>query len=142
MTTGSISPVCFGKFSDQDAYGTILPRHEEAPSIKIIVSFEDTFRAYRGALSAAIRILRPDAEVKTIEPEELCEMVGTFDPDFVIGYGFDEEHMRGVPGWVGLSLDPFRSTRVSVHGKRTEIINPTLDKLLLIMEEVEEHIRT
>jgi DNA-binding transcriptional LysR family regulator len=141
VTTGSISPVCFGKFSDQDAYGTVLPRHEEAPKIKIIVSFEDTYHAYRGALSAAIRILRPDVEVKTVEPEELREMVVSFDPDFVIGYGFDEEHMRGVPGWVGLSLDPAKPTRVSVRGKRTEIINPTLDKLLLIIEEVEEHTR-
>jgi hypothetical protein len=118
-----------------------LPRHKEAPNIKVIVSFEDTFRAYRGALSAAIRILRPDVEVKTVEPEELRDMVGSFDPDFVIGYGFDEEHMRGVPGWVGLSLDPAKPTRVSVRGKRTEIINPTLDKLLLIIEEVEEHTR-
>ena len=53
-----------------------MPRHKEAPNIKVIVSFEDTFRAYRGALSAAIRILRPDVEVKTVELDELGEMVG------------------------------------------------------------------
>ena len=119
--------------------GVVLQRHEEALEIKIIVSFEDTFRAYQGALSAAIKILRPDVEVKTVELDELGEMVGRFEPDIVIGSGFDEEYVRGVPGWVGLSLDPARSTTVNVGGKCTEIVNPTLDKLLLIIEEVEEH---
>jgi hypothetical protein len=115
-----------------------LPQHEEVLEIKIIITFEDTFRAYQGALAAAIQILRPDVEVKTVELEELREMVKKFGPDIVIGNGFDEEDMRGVPGWVGLSLDPAMSTRVSVRGNYSEIVNPTLDKLLVIIEEVEE----
>ena len=116
-----------------------LPRHEKVLEIKIIITFEDTFRAYQGALAAAIKILRPDVEVKTVELEELRGMVERFEPDIVIGSGFDEEDMRGVPSWVGLSLDPARSTRVSVCGNYSEIVNPTLDKLLVIIEEVEQH---
>jgi hypothetical protein len=114
-------------------------RLEKVPEIKIIVTFEATFRAYQGALAAAIKILRPDLEVKTVEPEELRGMVERFEPDMIIGSGFDEEDMRGVPAWVGLSLDPASSTRVSVRGNYSEIVNPTLDKLLEIIEEVEQH---
>ena len=113
-------------------------RHEKAPEIKIIITFEATFRAYQGALAAAIKILRPDLEVKTAELVELGGMVEKFDPDMVIGSGFDEEDVRGVPGWVRLSLDPARATRVSVCGDYSEIVNPTLDRLLVIIEEIEQ----
>lgn len=78
-------------------------------------------------------------EVKTVELEELRGMVERFEPDIVIGSGFDEEDIRGVPGWVGLSLDSAKPTRVSVCGHYSEIVNPTLDKLVLIIEEVEDH---
>jgi len=76
--------------------------------------------------------------VKTVELVELGEMVEKFDPDIVIGSGFDEEDIRDVPAWVGLSLDPAESTRVSVYGDYSEIVNPTLDKLVAIIEKVEQ----
>jgi hypothetical protein len=110
--------------------------------IKVIITFEDTFRAYRGAIAAAIKILRPDVEVKTVELEELGGTVERFEPDLVIGSGFDKEDMRGVPGWVGFSLDPANSTTVHVCGNHSEIVNPTLDNLLAIIEEVEQHTRS
>ena len=125
--------------SAQSARRELGLRYEEEPQIKIVITFEATFRAYQGALAAAIKILRPDLEVKTVELVELGEMVEKFDPDIVIGSGFDEEDMRDVPAWVELSLDPAESTRVSICGNYSEIVNPTLDKLLVIIEEVEEH---
>ena len=75
--------------------------------------------------------------MKTVELEELPGIVQRSETDIVIGSEFDEEDVRGAPGWVGLSLDPTMPTRVSVCGKYSEIINPTLDKLLAIIEEVE-----
>jgi hypothetical protein len=120
--------------------GSGLPQHEKVLEIKIVITFEDTFRAYQGALAAAIQILRPEVEVKTVELEDLRGMVEKFEPDIVIGSEFNEDDVRGVPGWVGLSLDPTMSTTVSVCGHYSEIVNPTLDKLLAIIEEVEEHI--
>jgi hypothetical protein len=113
-------------------------RNEKEPDIKIIITFEATFRAYQGALAAAIKILRPDLEVKTVELVELGGMVDKFDPDMVIGSGFDDEDVRSVPGWVRLSLDPAASTRVSVCGDYSEIVNPTLDRLLVIIEKTEQ----
>ena len=80
-------------------------------------------------------------EVKTVELEGLHEMVEGFEPDIVIGSGFDEEDVRGVPSWIGLSLDPHRPTRICVHGNYSEMVNPTLDKTLAIIEEAEQHTR-
>jgi hypothetical protein len=119
--------------------GVVLPRHEDVFEIKIIITFEDTFRAYQGSLAAAIKILRPDVEVKTVELGELHEMVEGFEPDIVIGSGFDEEDVRRVPSWVGLTLDPASSTRICIHGNYSETVNPTLDKILAIIEEVKQH---
>jgi hypothetical protein len=78
-------------------------------------------------------------EVKTVELEELRGMVEKFEPDMAIGSGFDKEDMRGVPSWVQLSLDPASSTTVRVCGNSSDTVNPTLDKLLAIIEEVEQH---
>ena len=112
----------------------------EGAGIRIIVTFEDGFRAYRGALSAAIRILRPDTEVMTVEPAELIGAVKRLGPDLVIGNWSDEADLEGVPAWIELSLDPARSTKVKVNGDYSEIVNPTLDKLLVILDEVAQNL--
>ena len=107
----------------------------EAADIKVIVAFEKAFHAYQEALAAAIRILRPDAEVMTIEPEKISGAARRFGPDVVIGSTFDEAEVEGVPVWVELSPDPSRASRVRMYGEYSEMVNPTLDKLLAILEE-------
>ena len=107
----------------------------EATDIRVIVAFEWAFHAYQETLAAAIRILRPDAEVITIEPEKIGEAAKRFGPDVVIGSTFDEAEVESVPVWVELSPDPSRASRVRMYGDYSEIVNPTLDKLLVILEE-------
>ena len=104
--------------------------------IRIIVSFEEGFRAYQGALTAVIKILRPDAEVMTVEPEKIDGAARRFPPDIVIGNRFEGADLECVPAWVELSLDPTQWTRIKVNGDYSEIINPTLDELLVIIDEV------
>jgi stage V sporulation protein SpoVS len=116
--------------------------HEERTAIKIIVAFENEFRAYQGTLAATIGILRPDAEVMTAEPEKLKAVAKRFEPDIVIGSQFKYEDLLGVPAWIQLSLDPAHSTKVSMDGHYSEISNPTLDKLLAIIEQVAQLTRT
>ena len=110
--------------------------HDIAPDIRAIISFEQGFQAYQGALAAAIRILRPSAEVITVEPEKIHGAVKRFNPDIIIGSPLNMADVEGVPAWVELSLDPAQSSRVSVNGCYSEMVNPTLDKLLVIIEEV------
>lgn len=109
---------------------------EERTPIKILVAFEEEYQAYQGTLAATIRILRPDAEVVTAKPERLSEVAMDFDPDIVIGSRFEQTELDGVPVWIELSLDPAQVTKINVEGRYSEMINPTLDKLLVIIEEV------
>lgn len=110
--------------------------------IKILVAFEDAFRAYRETLAATIRIVRPDAEVVTAEAHEIREIVERYGPDVVIcslPKGGDANCMRA---WIELSLDPTQPTKVRVDGEHSEVINPTLDTLLVIIDEVAQLART
>jgi len=116
--------------------------HEERTAIKIIVAFEKDFRAYQSTLVATFGILRPDAKVVTAEPEKLRAVAKRFEPDIVIGGQFKYEDLLGVPAWIQLSLDSAHSTKVRMDGHYSEISNPTLDKLLAIIEQVAQLTRT
>jgi hypothetical protein len=107
-----------------------------ATDLRVLISFEDGFHAYRDTIAAAIRIVRPNAEVMTVEPADIHETVKRFRPDIVIGSPLARADVKGVPAWVDLSLDPAKPSRVNLNGCYSETINPTLDKLLVIMDEV------
>ena len=104
--------------------------------IKIIIGFDDEYHAYRETLAATIRILRPEAEVMTVEQEKIGAVVKRFGPDIVIGGQFKDGVLDDVRAWIELALDPTQSTKVRVDGQYSEVVNPTLDKLLVIIEEV------
>ena len=116
--------------------------HERRTGIKILVAFDDAYRAYQGTLVATIRILRPDVEVVAVEPEKMSEVAKRFDPDIVIGGQFKDEDLDDMRVWIELALDPSQSTKVLVDGRYSEMTNPTLDKLLVIIEEVAQRKRT
>lgn len=77
--------------------------------------------------------------MKTAELSELRKMVERFEPDVVIGSGFDEGDVQSVPGWIKLSLDLANTTTIRVRGNYSKSVNPTLDSILAIIEEVEQH---
>ena len=107
-----------------------------ATDIRVLISFEDGFHAYRDTIAAAIRIVRPNAEVVTVEPVDIRETVKRIRPDVLIGSPLTRDDVEGVPAWVELSLDPAKPSRVNLNGCYSETVNPTLDKLLDIMDEV------
>jgi hypothetical protein len=113
-----------------------LPRHEKATEIRVLISFEAGYHAYQGALAAAIRILRTDAEVMTVELEKISGAMKRFGPDVVIASRPEQANIEGVSAWVELSLDPSQASKVNVNGDYSEIVNPTLDKLLVIIDKV------
>ena len=78
----------------------------------------------------------------TAEPEKIYWVAKRFSPDIVIGSLHKDTVLDGVPAWIDLSLDPAQVTRVNVDGEYSEIANPTLDKLLAIIEEVARLTRT
>jgi hypothetical protein len=52
--------------------------------MRILVSFEDNYRAYRNEIAAGTRILRPHAEVETTDPGALEEETTRLEPEVVI----------------------------------------------------------
>ncbi len=114
----------------------------EQVEIRILVSFEEVYRSYQGVIAAAIRVLRPHAEVETATLAALGEEIERFDPDLVICTRPSTAYPGGRIAWVELSIESTRPSRICVAGRYSESTNPTLEMLLAVMDEVEEFIRT
>jgi hypothetical protein len=107
---------------------------------RILIAFEDEYRAYREAIAAAIRVLRPRAQVETAGLDALAEEVERLDPHLVICSRPNTVDPRGRPAWVELPIDPTRPARVCVGGRYSERTNPTMEVLLGVVDEVEEQL--
>jgi hypothetical protein len=108
----------------------------EGAEMHVLVAFEESYRIYRETIAAALRILRPETEVKSTTLEELEWELERFDPQVVIC----SRHKEVEPGirliWIELSVDPTMPTKISVGGRHFERANPTIEVLLEVIEEV------
>ena len=100
------------------------------------MAFEESYRAYRDMIAVALRILRPETEVKTTTLEELEGELESFDPQVVICSGHKEVELGTRLAWIELSVDPTMSTKISVGGHHFERTNPTVEELLEVIDEV------
>jgi hypothetical protein len=110
--------------------------------MRVLVAFEDVYRSYQGVIAAAIRVLRPHAEVETATLEALGEVLERFDPELVICSRPNTADPAGRIAWVELSIESTRPSKICVGGRYSESTNPTLEVLLAVIDEVEELIRT
>jgi hypothetical protein len=110
--------------------------------LRVLVAFEDDYRAYREVIAAGIGMLRPRAEVRTANPDVLEEELERFQPQVVICGRPETADPNDIPAWIELPLDPLRPGRIRVGDRRWESTNPTLDVLLGVVDEVEELIQT
>lgn len=78
----------------------------------------------------------------TAETHEIRGIVEGSGPDIVICSLPNDGDADCVRAWIELSLDPTQPTKVRVDREYSEMINPTLDALLVIIDEVEKLIRT
>jgi hypothetical protein len=104
--------------------------------IRILVAYEDNYQLYRETIVSVLRILRPEAEVKSTNLEAFEEGLGRFDPEVVICGGHKEEESASRLAWIVLPVDPTLPTRIRVEGLHVERTNPTVEQLLEIIEEV------
>jgi hypothetical protein len=110
--------------------------------IKILISFEDAYRSYREVIAATICILRPHAVVATSELDALGEELARFAPSLVICSCLKPASSGDVVAWVEISLEVGRPSMVYIGGRCSEQSNLTLQKLLAIIDEVEQLIQT
>jgi hypothetical protein len=118
-------------------YPSEVGGQEGAHRLRVLVAFEDDYRAYREVIAAGIGVLRPRAEVRTANPDALEEELERFKPQVVICGRPESASPSDVPAWIELSLDPLRPGRIRVGDRRWESTNPTLDVLLGVIDEVE-----
>jgi F420-dependent methylenetetrahydromethanopterin dehydrogenase len=107
---------------------------------RILVAFEDEYRAYREVIAAAIRVLRPGAQVESSNLDALAQEVERLDPHVVICSRPNTVDPGGRPAWVVLPTDPTRPARTCVGGRYSERSNPTVEVLLRVVDEVEEQL--
>ncbi|HEX2741309.1 MAG TPA: hypothetical protein VHM69_12760 [Rubrobacter sp.] len=103
------------------------------------MALEDDYRTYRDVIAAVIQISRPKVETASVGLDELEEKVRTFNPHLVICSLPATADLERVPGWVELSLDLSRPTKISIKGRH--VVQSTrmgLEQLLTVISEVEQ----
>ncbi len=93
-------------------------------------------------IAAAIRVLRPHAEVEIATLEALGEEMERFDPDLVICSRPNTVDPGGRIAWVELSIESTRPSKICVGGRYSESTNPTVEVMLAVIDEVEELMQT
>jgi hypothetical protein len=88
-------------------------------------------------IAAGLRILRPNVEVESSALEALEEELERFDPQVIICGGHEGVEAYCRPAWIELSLDPTQPTKISVDGRCLEPINPGVNTLVEIIDELE-----
>ena len=76
--------------------------------IRVLLAYEDEYRAYREVISAGIQIVRPHVEVDISSLEALGESIERFDPHLVICSQPNTVDPGGRPAWVENSVDHLR----------------------------------
>ena len=114
-------------------------RREEGPGTRVLVAFEDDYRAYADALANTFKAARPHLNVVTIGLAALQTELARFDPHLVICSSSNPAAKQdGRLSWVELSVDPHQPSRFCVDGRRWESSNPSLEELLGVVEETEQ----
>ena len=108
---------------------------------RILVAYEEEYRAYREAIAAGVRLLRPRAEVRAAAPAELEAELERFAPHVVVCGVRGRQDPGDVVAWVGLPPEVGRPARVRVGEGRREEAGLTLEGLLGIVDEAEALVR-
>ena len=110
--------------------------------MRLLVAFEDEYRAYQGAISSAIQVLRPGVEVETIGADALMEGLAGFTPQAVICSRPEGPVPAGRVAWIELPPEPDQTARARLGDRHFELDNPSLEKVLEVVDEAELLLRT
>jgi hypothetical protein len=91
-------------------------------------------RYYRQAVAEALRELRPEVEVTTMEPADLDSSVQRLTPKLVVCSEATDAVRENVPVWVELYPGHEAHSVVSIKGKRKEYDEMELSVLLSLVD--------
>ncbi len=109
--------------------------------MRVLIAYEDSYRAYGEALERAIRGLRPSVGVSLVRARQLAEEVGSLDPHLVVSGKPNTVDPGGRAAWVTLSEEPEEPSEACVGGRRAGMENPGMEELLAVLDETEELVR-
>jgi hypothetical protein len=95
-------------------------------------------RAYREGIAAVIGQLRPEVEIRTVEPEAMDGSILRFAPDMVVCSKATDALKGRVPVWVELYPEHGASSVASIGGRTMEYAEIQLPDLLSIVDRAEE----
>jgi hypothetical protein len=131
---GWVRPKNMGESAQGNVRGTNVMR--------ILVAFEDDYRAYADALAKAISAARPHLDVATVGLEALHVEVALLDPHLIICSSPNpippkQQEEGTLLAWVELSVDLHRPSKFCLRKQRWESLNPSLEDLVAVVEETE-----
>ena len=110
--------------------------------MRILISYEQSYRVYSDALKRAISGLRPEADVAACSLAEMGEQVESFDPHLVVSSRPNTVDPGGRAAWYRLSPEPDEPSEACLGGRRWRRLNPPLEDLLSFIDEVETLVRS
>jgi hypothetical protein len=110
--------------------------------MRILISYEQSYRVYSDALKRAISGLRPEADVAACNLAEMGEQVESFDPHLVVSSSPNTVDPGGRAAWYRLSPEPGEPSEACLGGRRWERLNPPFEELLSFIDEVEALVRS
>jgi hypothetical protein len=114
--------------------------------MRVLFAMQEDYRVYREVMAASLRAMRPCLEVATAGPTEFEERLESFKPQVVICGGRSFARCKWPIAWVDLAFDSVvplqRSARIWVDGSCREVLNPSFEDLISLIEEVELLART
>jgi len=111
--------------------------------MRVLLAFEQQYRAYREALRDAIRMFHSGVEVVVADSADLEAEVERWAPQLVIlDHRAPENPVDAQPSRIELSPEPDQSSRFRVGERRWESMNPTLGEILPVIDETRRLLRT
>lgn len=92
--------------------------------------------SYREALARTLQKLRPQAEVRQTEPEELEASLKSFRPELVLCSRLPEKLPAGPRGWVELYPGGSGSSTLVLAEERAEIPDVQLVDILSVLDRL------
>jgi hypothetical protein len=106
--------------------------------MRILICYEESYRAYGDVLERAIGILRPEADVASCRLAEIGEQVESFDAHLVVSSDPNTvDYPGGRAAWYRLSPELDEPSEACLGGQRWRRLNPPLEELLSFIDEVE-----
>jgi len=105
--------------------------------IRILICYEERYRAYGDVLQRAIGGLRPEADVASCTLAEIGEQLQSFDTHLLVSRGPNTVDPGGRAPWYRLSPEPGEPSEACLRGRRSHRANPPLEELLSFIDEAE-----